>query len=171
MERTYVFNQEPSSGGGNKFDIMAMLPNLMGGKGVDPNLMALLSQGRNNQDQWGGSWWFIWIILLWFCWGGNGFGFGGRNGGGLPAELNGDVGREYLMSAIQGNGNAINQLASSLNCSTQQLQTALCNIQGLIQCREPGGHVHAANHQRLPERKPSYSHSDCRLLLQDADCY
>ena len=50
MERTYVFNQEPSSGGGNKFDIMAMLPNLMGGKGVDPNLMALLSQGRNNQD-------------------------------------------------------------------------------------------------------------------------
>ena len=55
MERTYVFNQEPSSGGGNKFDIMAMLPNLMGGKGVDPNLMALLSQGRNNQDQWGGS--------------------------------------------------------------------------------------------------------------------
>lgn len=54
MERTYVFNQEPSSGGGNKFDIMAMLPNLMGGKGVDPNLMALLSQGRNNQDQWGG---------------------------------------------------------------------------------------------------------------------
>ena len=25
MERTYVFNQEPSSGGGNKFDIMAML--------------------------------------------------------------------------------------------------------------------------------------------------
>ena len=52
MERTYVFNQEPSSGGGNKFDIMAMLPNLMGGKGVDPNLMALLSQGRNNQDQW-----------------------------------------------------------------------------------------------------------------------
>lgn len=70
MERTYVFNQEPSSGGGNKFDIMAMLPNLMGGKGVDPNLMALLSQGRNNQDQWGGSWWFIWIILLWFCLGG-----------------------------------------------------------------------------------------------------
>lgn len=87
MERTYVFNQEPSSGGGNKFDIMAMLPNLMGGKGVDPNLMALLSQGRNNQDQWGGSWWFIWIILLWFCWGGNGFGFGGRNGGGLQGRL------------------------------------------------------------------------------------
>lgn len=51
MERTYVFNQEPSSGGGNKFDIMAMLPNLMGGKGVDPNLMALLSQGRRMKSR------------------------------------------------------------------------------------------------------------------------
>lgn len=52
MERTYVFNQEPN-GGGSKFDIMALLPNLMGGKGVDPGLLALLNQGRNNQDAWG----------------------------------------------------------------------------------------------------------------------
>ena len=44
MERTYVFNQEPN-GGGSKFDIMALLPNLMGGKGVDPGLLALLNQG------------------------------------------------------------------------------------------------------------------------------
>lgn len=72
MERTYVFNQDGNNGngGGSKFDIMAMLPNLMGSKGVDPGLLALLNQGRGSQDQWGGSWWFIWIILLWFCWGG-----------------------------------------------------------------------------------------------------
>lgn len=135
MDRTYVFNSDANGNGGSKFDILAMLPNLMGGKSVDPGLLALLNQGRNNQDAWGGSWWFIWIILLWFCWGGNGFGgFGNRGGAnGLPAELNGDVGREYLMSAIQGNGTAINQLASSLNCSTQQLQSALGNIQSLIQ--------------------------------------
>ena len=71
MERTYVFNQDGNNGngGGSKFDIMAMLPNLMGSKGVDPGLLALLNQGRGSQDQWGGSWWFIWIILLWFCWG------------------------------------------------------------------------------------------------------
>ena len=48
MERTYVFNQEPN-GGGSKFDIMALLPNLMGGKGVDPGLLALLNQGRNGR--------------------------------------------------------------------------------------------------------------------------
>lgn len=43
MERTYVFNQEPN-GGGSKFDIMALLPDLMGGKGVDPGLLALLNR-------------------------------------------------------------------------------------------------------------------------------
>ena len=103
MERTYVFNQDGNNGngGGSKFDIMAMLPNLMGSKGVDPGLLALLNQGRGSQDQWGGSWWFIWIILLWFCWGGNGFGNRFGNGGGLPAELNGDVGREQYVVGAQ----------------------------------------------------------------------
>lgn len=160
MERTYVFNQDGNNGngGGSKFDIMAMLPNLMGSKGVDPGLLALLNQGRGSQDQWGGSWWFIWIILLWFCWGGNGFGNRFGNGGGLPAELNGDVGREYLMSAIQGNGNAINQLASSLNCSTQQLQSALCNIQGL----SPMWAIRSAC---LPSKSSTHSSPAIRLFL------
>lgn len=111
-EKTYIFG-EPSGGGGSKFDIMAMLPGLMGGKGnsLDPNLVAALMNGNRNQDAWGGAGcWWIWIILLFwvFGWGGNGF--GGRNGGGLPAELNGDAGRELLMNAIQGNGSAINSI-------------------------------------------------------------
>ncbi len=166
MERTYVFNQDGNNGngGGSKFDIMAMLPNLMGSKGVDPGLLALLNQGRGSQDQWGGSWWFIWIILLWFCWGGNGFGNRFGNGGGLPAELNGDVGREYLMSAIQGNGNAINQLASSLNCSTQQLQSALCNIQGLI--ANVGNQVGMSSQQIIN----AFQSGNQAVLTQLADC-
>lgn len=166
MERTYVFNQDGNNGngGGSKFDIMAMLPNLMGSKGVDPGLLALLNQGRGSQDQWGGSWWFIWIILLWFCWGGNGFGNRFGNGGGLPAELNGDVGREYLMSAIQGNGNAINQLASSLNCSTQQLQSALCNIQGLI--ANVGNQVGMSTQQIIN----AFQSGNRAVLTQIADC-
>lgn len=166
MERTYVFNQDGNNGngGGSKFDIMAMLPNLMGSKGVDPGLLALLNQGRGSQDQWGGSWWFIWIILLWFCWGGNGFGNRFGNGGGLPAELNGDVGREYLMSVIQGNGNAINQLASSLNCSTQQLQSALCNIQGLI--ANVGNQVGMSSQQIIN----AFQSGNQAVLTQIADC-
>ncbi len=138
MERTYVFNQD-GNGGGSKLDINAILPGLMGGRGLDSNLAAaLLSNNRNGgfggQDGW---WSIIWLVVIAsiFGWGGYGGGglLGGRGAGAaLPAELAGNAGRELLMSAIQGNGNAINQLASSLNCSTQQIQTALCNVQGAI---------------------------------------
>ena len=99
------------------------------GGAMDGNLVAALMNGNNrNGNAYGYEW--MWMILLWVLWGGNGWGgFGGRGMGSLPAELNGDAGRQLLMNAIQGNGSAISQLASSLNCSVQQIQTALCNIQ------------------------------------------
>lgn len=146
MDKTYVFSNEPSGGcGGGKLDITALLPNLCGNKGVDPNLLLALNNGYRNQDMWGGAGiWWIWILLL-FGWGRNGFGgWGGGygNGGGdcccnpcnaLPWALNGDTGRELLMQAIQGNGNAISQLASTLNCDVKSIENNLCNIQSLIQ--------------------------------------
>lgn len=143
MDKTYVFSNEPSGGcSGGKLDITALLPNLCGNKGVDPNLLLALNNGYRNQDMWGGAGvWWIWILLL-FGWGRNGFGGWGGNGGygngcdncaALPWALNGDTGRELLMQAIQGNGNAISQLASTLNCDIKSLQSNLCNIQSLIQ--------------------------------------
>lgn len=113
---------------GESAGIMSMIPALLQNKGLDPNLVAALMNGNKNQDAWGGAGcYWIWIILLFFLWGGNGFGNGFGNGAnGIPAQLNNEAGRELLMNAIQGNGTAINQLASSLNCSTQQLQNAIC---------------------------------------------
>ena len=122
-----------------------MIPGMMKGNGLDPNLVAALMNGNKNQDAWGGGGcWWLWIIVLFWLWGGNGFS-NNRNGGGLPSELNNDAGRELLMSAIQGNGTAINQLASSLNCSTQQLQGALCNVQGAID--KIGGQIGMSSQQ------------------------
>ena len=120
---------------GESAGIMSMIPALLQNKGLDPNLVAALMNGNKNQDAWGGAGcYWIWIILLFFLWGGNGFGNGFGNGvNGIPAQLNNEAGRELLMNAIQGNGTAINQLASSLSCSTQQLQNAICQIQGQIQ--------------------------------------
>lgn len=148
MDKTYVFSNEPSSGCcGSKLDITALLPNLMGNRGVDPNLLLALNNGYRNQDAWGGAGiWWIWILLL-FGWGRGGFGGWGGNGNGccepcccngsalnaLPWALNGDAGRELLMNAIQGNGNAISQLATTLNCDIKSLTSSLCNIQSLIQ--------------------------------------
>lgn len=130
-DKTYIFDGAPSGGG---LDIAAMVSSLMSNKGMDPNLVAALMNGNNNRGAWGGDGcWWIWIILLFFCWGGfGGNGFGGNGANGLPAQLNGDAGRELLMNAIQGNGTAINQLASSIGCSTQQIQSTLSNIQSTL---------------------------------------
>lgn len=152
--------------GGGSRDIMAMIPALMQNKGLDPNLVASLMNGNNNRGAWGGDGcWWIWIILLFFCWGGNGFGGGfGNRGGGLPAELNGDTGRELLMNAIQGNGAAINQLASSLNCSTQQLQSSICSLQGSID--KIGGQVGMTGQQIIN----SVQSLGCQIGNQIAQC-
>lgn len=121
-----------NGGGAATNGLLSMIPgmfaNLIGGNKMDPNLVAALMNGRNNQDGFGGAnGWWLWIIVLFWLWGGRGFGNGFGNGGdccanGLPAQLNNDYGRELLMQAIQGNRSAIDQIASALNCSTTQLR-------------------------------------------------
>lgn len=89
-DKTYIFDGGGSGGG---LDIAALVSSMMGNKGMDPNLVAALMNGNNNRGAWGGDGcWWIWIILLFFCWGGfGGNGFGGNNANGLPAQLNGDA--------------------------------------------------------------------------------
>lgn len=170
MDRNYfIGTPEGGNSGGSKFDIMAFLPSLMGGggKSLDPNLVAALMNNKGNQDAWGGGGcWWIWIILLFFVWGGFGNnGFGNNNGAnGLPAQLNNDAGRELLMNAIQGNGTAISQLSSSLNCSTQQLQNAICQIQGQIQ--SVGNQVGLSSQQIIN----AVQSGNNQLLSQIASC-
>ena len=94
---------------------------------MDPaTLLAMM----NNNGFGGGNW--MWIIFLFFLygWGGNGF-FGNRNG--LGSEINGDYGRTLLLQAINGNGNAIGQLATTLNCDINAVQTAINSLQTSIQ--------------------------------------
>lgn len=110
-----------NGGGAATNGLLSMIPgmfaNLIGGNKMDPNLVAALMNGRNNQDGFGGAnGWWLWIIVLFWLWGGRGFGNGFGNGGdccanGLPAQLNNDYGRELLMQAIQGNRSAIDQIA------------------------------------------------------------
>lgn len=138
-DRTYVFDNN-ESGCGNS-GMMGLVASLCQNRGLDPNMVAALMSNRNGNG-WGdgnGSW--IWVIFLFFLmgWGRNGFGGFGGNGQGegnfLAGQLANDTGRDLLMSAIQGNGTAISQLASTLNCdinavqgSLNQLQQAICNV-------------------------------------------
>ena len=132
MERTYIFNSDGNSGGA-RYDINAMLPGLMS-RGIDPGVLALMN-GNGGFGGQNGIWGVIYLAIVAsiFGWNNGGFGgFGGRGGNGLPAELAGNAGRELLMQAIQGNASAINQIASTLNCSSQQIESALCNIQNSV---------------------------------------
>lgn len=157
MEKTYVFD---SAGG---VDPSTLIASLMQNKGVDPNLMAMLTNGSRNQDQWGGGCWWIWIIMMFWLWGGRGYGF--NNGAeGLPAQLNNDFGRDILLQAINGNGVAISQLATTLNCDVNALQTAIGQVQASIQ--SVGAQVGMSSQQIIN----AVQSNTCQLSSQLAQC-
>lgn len=92
---------------------------------LDPN--ALLAMMNNNGGMNGNNW--LWVIFLFFLYGWGNRGIFGNNGqGGLGNEINNDYGRSLLLQAINGNGQAISQLASTLNCDINSIRTAIDSI-------------------------------------------
>lgn len=138
--KTVIYSPDSGMAGGN--GMMAMLAPLLQQKGIDPNLLVAMN-GKNGGNGWGNGSDFLWIIFLFFLFpllgrGGWGNGFGGGNEGGCPSGaglanlINNDNGRELLMSAIQGNGQAINNLATNLNCSVGQIQQAINGVSAKV---------------------------------------
>lgn len=116
----------------------------MANKQSDPMAMAAMM----NNNNWNNSPWMYLIFLALF--GGNGFGFGNRNNAVQDAEIQSKLNQlstqmqdgnntSLLMDAIKGNATAVGQLASSLNCDFNQLQSAVCSVQSAIQ--QVGGQV------------------------------
>lgn len=132
MEKTYVFDTNSSN---TSDGMMGLIASLCQQKGLDPNMVAAMmnNRGVGYEGQW-----FIWVIFLFFLmgWGGNGFGGFGRNGQAegnfLAGQLANDSGRELLMQAINGNGRAISQLATTLNCDINAIQGAINGLQGQL---------------------------------------
>ena len=119
--------------GANNNGLISMLAPLLQQKGVDPNVLLAM---RNNSEFGGEGGWFMWVIFLFFLmgWGGNGWNsFGGNRGtDGLANQINNDYGRDLLLQAINGNGTAISQLATTLNCDVNAIQTAINSVAGSI---------------------------------------
>ena len=109
MDKTYVFSNEPSSGC----------------CGVDPNVLAMMN-GNGGFGGQNGIWGVIYLAIVAsiFGWNNGGGFFGGRNAANGTPEL--------VTSLLNRNETAIGQLAQSLNCSTQQIQNSLCNIENSI---------------------------------------
>lgn len=130
MERTYVFNQDGGAGSSNGL-LASILPSLQN-RGIDTGYLMGLMGGNGNGGFFGNNGGFqdiIALIVIAAIFGNGNFGFGGNNNQGNSAE------REMIMSAIQRNGIDLNQLASSINCSVGQIESAinavstqLCNV-------------------------------------------
>ena len=112
----------------------------------------------------------MWVIFLFFLfplmgrgglWGGN-----GENGGlgAIPNLINNDNGRELLMSAIQGNGQAINTLATNLNCSVGQIQQAINGVMSQVQ--QVGNQVGQSSMQIIN----AIQQGNCQIAQQIASC-
>lgn len=128
--KTYVFGNEGSTSNNG---MLGLLAPLLQKQGIDPNVL-LAMKGNNGFGGEGG--WFMWVIFLFFLmgWGGNGWGGFGNNGrGGLANEINNDYGRGLLMDAIGGNRNALSNLATQLNCTEGQIQSAISALTSQVQ--------------------------------------
>lgn len=113
-EKTFVFPESSHSG-----------------SSVDPNMLLAMMNGGNGGFGGNGNW--LWVIFLFFLYGWGGNGLLGRGGSGLANEINNDHGRGLLLQAINGNGTAISQLATTLNCDVNAIQTAINSVQSSIQ--------------------------------------
>ena len=162
MDKTYVFDGMGSDG-----NILGLLAPMLQQRGVDPNVLLALNKNNNG---WGGEGgWFMWIIFLFFLmgWGGNGYGFGRNNGAGtgfLANEISNDYGRDLLLQAINGNRSAIDTLASTLNCSVNSIQQAICALQGKIQ--DVGNQVGMGTQQVIN----AVQNGNCSISQQLAAC-
>lgn len=115
-----------------------MIPDNRGNQSsLDPNVLFASMMNGNNGFGGNGNW--MWVVFLFFLypfmrnggfWGNNDGNSG--NLGSLGNLVNNDSGRELLMQAINGNGNALRDLAAMLNTSISSVQQAICGVNNSI---------------------------------------
>lgn len=123
----YVFGE---NGNANN-SIIAMLPALLQKQGVDPALVAMLSNrggafGNNGLGD------IIALVVILAIFGGNGWGgglFGNRGGGcALPNMINNDSNTQLLMQMLQRNGVDVQSLASMTKTSADAITAAINGV-------------------------------------------
>ena len=118
--KTYVFGQDSNC--------MNWIAPFLQQRGIDPSVVAMMSNGGFGGNNG------IWIIFLILLFGRNGFGgYGDAVGTGyLSNQITNTSGRDLLMQAITGNGNAVQNLANTLNCDINSIKCAINGVQNSI---------------------------------------
>ena len=119
--KTYVFGQDSNC--------MNWLAPLLQQKGIDPSVLAMMNNGGFGNGNW------IWVFFLILLFGRNGFGGYGYNVAGtgyLSNQITNTAGRDLLLQAINGNGAAVQNLASTLNCDINSIKCAINGVQSSI---------------------------------------
>lgn len=125
-------------------------------------------------DGEGGFLWILLVLLLGGAWGNGGAWGGGRGGaiGGAAESVDRAVAQaradglsdQVVIDAIRGNGTAISQLASTLNCSVSAIQNAICGIdKSILQVSNQVG-------MSSMEIVNAIQAGNCQLTAQIADC-
>ena len=97
---------------------------------IDPALLMALNNGGMGGN---GNW--MWIIFLFLLYGRNGYGLDGNNAigtGYLSNQITNTAGRDLLMQAINGNGNAVQNLSNMLNTNIESIKCAINGVQSSI---------------------------------------
>ena len=129
IERVYC-----TDGCNNDFATVMALAN--SNKQCDPMaMMAAMNGGMNGQ--WNNPFiYLVWMMFAQRMWG-NGWGENGQNAQNielqnqiqsLRTQMSDNQNSGLIMDAVKGNGCAINQLASSLNCDFNALNGAICDV-------------------------------------------
>ena len=151
----------------------------MNGQGLDLATFINSALDRNGGSSgWGnGEGGFLWILLVLLLGGGawgNGWGAGGRGGatGGAAESVDRAVAQaradglsdQVVIDAVRGNATAISQLASTLNCDINAIQTVLCGMDKSIM--QVGNQVGLTSTQIIN----AIQAGNCQITQAIADC-
>ena len=139
---------------------------------------ALDRNGGRSSGGWGdGEGGFLWILLVLLLgggrWGGFGGGYGGGAGGGggttdvdrAVAQARADgLSDQVVIDAVRGNETAISQLASTLHCDVNAIQTVLCGMDKSIM--QVGNQVGLTSTQIIN----AIQAGNCQITQAIADC-
>lgn len=124
-----LLNRGGTDSMGENFD-SGMLAGLLSKQGVDPGIVAMLND-RTRDGNWGdgGGCWIILLFLFLLGMGGNGWGRNGFNNvDGVDRTVVNEANYSRMLDAIGGNREAISQLAQTLNCDCNTVQSALAGV-------------------------------------------